>query len=269
MVKNQNQNKKDSNIEKMEPSKPTINPSKNIKHFQNSEKSSEKPYSPSQQSKNLVNNRPIETKIEKEIVLNPDTAFLHNFEKKNSSRTHISSKEAQNTLHSHIIKKRSDQNIASVSKEKKVREKKIKHINNNNRSHQPQTTMVSNLNNASIEKKSNEGSEHSGRKLIISTKQTNNTLEYLIERFNQNRDPKLASYIAQSFYKKGNYEETVRWAILANSIDPSSEESWLLFAKAKVQLGQKQDAIKALRIYLNQYTSGKVKAYLHSLETGL
>jgi hypothetical protein len=105
--------------------------------------------------------------------------------------------------------------------------------------------------------------------LTISTKKTNNTLKYLIERFNTSRDPKLASYIAQSYYKKGEYKETIKWAIVANSIEPSSEENWILFAKAKVKLGKKRDAIKALRIFLNQYPSKKVKSYLQTLETGL
>ncbi|WP_457597202.1 CDC27 family protein [Hydrogenimonas sp.] len=111
-------------------------------------------------------------------------------------------------------------------------------------------------------------SEPSG-KLVISTKQTNNTLQYLIDKFNQTRDPKLATYIANSYYKKGAYKETIRWAIMANSLDPASEESWLLFAKAKTKLGQREDAISALKIYLNQYPSKRVKAYLQSLETGL
>ncbi|WP_456401819.1 CDC27 family protein [Hydrogenimonas sp.] len=110
--------------------------------------------------------------------------------------------------------------------------------------------------------------ERGGSTLMIESSKANNTLEYLIKRFDEKRDPKLASYIAQSFYKKGKYEEAVRWSVMANSLDPSSEETWLIFARAKVRLGEKEDAIKALRTYLNQYTSRNVKSFLQSLESG-
>ncbi len=104
------------------------------------------------------------------------------------------------------------------------------------------------------------------KSLIIHTHKTNNTLNTLIQRFNQSKDPKLATYIAQSFYQKGNYKEAVRWSIIANSIDPGNETSWLLFAKAKVALRQKEDAVNALRTYLNQYSSKKIRAYLEMIE---
>ena len=102
--------------------------------------------------------------------------------------------------------------------------------------------------------------------LVITSKKTNNTLSTLIHRFNQTKDPKLATYIAQSFYKKGNYNETIRWSIIANSIEPGNETSWLLFAKAKMALKQKEDAVNALRTYLNQYSSKKIRAYLELIE---
>ncbi len=107
--------------------------------------------------------------------------------------------------------------------------------------------------------------EHSS--LVLTTTKTNNTLEYLIKRFNEKRDPKLASYISRSYYKKGKYKEALKWSIEANSLDPSNEESWILFAKANVKLGNKEDAIQALKVYLNQYSSRNVKSLLNSLES--
>lgn len=101
---------------------------------------------------------------------------------------------------------------------------------------------------------------------VVSTK-TNRTLEHIIDRFNQTRDPKLALYVAQSFYKKREYKKAVRWSIVANSIEPSNEASWILYAKAKVKLGHRNEAIKALKIYLNQYVSRKVQTYLEYLES--
>ncbi|BBG65683.1 transformation system protein [Hydrogenimonas sp.] len=102
---------------------------------------------------------------------------------------------------------------------------------------------------------------------IVATK-VNNTLKHLIAKFNRTNDPKLASYIAQSYYKKGDYKEALKWSVTANSLDPSSEETWLVYARSKVKLGRKEEAIKALRIYLNQYNSRRAKSYLKSLESG-
>ncbi len=116
-----------------------------------------------------------------------------------------------------------------------------------------------------VKKKNSENTGGSGLQ-ILSTK-TNNTLQLLIKRFNRNNDPKLASYIAQSYYKKGDYKEAVKWSVAANSLDPSGEESWLIFARAKVKLGKRDEAVKALRVYLNQYSSRKVRSYLRRLES--
>ena len=193
-------------------------------------------------------------KEEKEIFLAPDTAFLSSFAERRPSVQRPVREEIIRTRSTPSSKTGNRQASGTFSKKQKRQQTKPS---------EERPTQTARIAPERMEKEKDSG------KLLISTKQTNNTLEYLIERFNQTRDPKLASYIAQSFYKKGNYKETVRWAILANSIDPSAEESWMLFAKAKVKLGQRQDAIKALRIYLNQYSSRKVKSYLQSLEDGL
>jgi len=105
------------------------------------------------------------------------------------------------------------------------------------------------------------------KSIIISTKKTNKTLEYLINRFHETRDPQLALYIAQSFFRKKAYQECIRWSVMANSINPSNEVSWILFAKAKTALGQKEEAIKALKIYLHQYPSHDAETFLKVLES--
>ncbi|WP_456382374.1 CDC27 family protein [Hydrogenimonas sp.] len=196
---------------------------------------------------------------EKSVVLNPDTEFLNNLqtEKETVSETAEHRKTKEEPVKEEVIAvtKELPEKEKPTERTAPVQEKPVK---------LPVKTGDTTV---AIEKKEENGSSTSS--LLIQTKQTNNTLEYLIERFNQNRDPKLAAYIAQSFYKKGLYKETVKWSIVANSLEPSSEESWILFAKAKVKLGQREDAIQALRIFLNQYSSRKVKSYLESLESGL
>ncbi|WP_201353100.1 CDC27 family protein [Hydrogenimonas urashimensis] len=184
---------------------------------------------------------------EASVVLNPDTAFLSEFKASLKEEKPVSNTPVKQE----VIPVANETSRA----EKKTKKPRLEEI-------EPVPAKQTNAVSVQVEPKRKSS-------LLIQTKRTNNTLEYLIERFNQKRDPKLATYIAQSFYKKGNYNETVRWSIVANSLDPSSEESWLLFAQAKVKLGQKEDAINALRIYLNQYSSKKVKSYLQTLESGL
>ncbi|BDY11988.1 CDC27 family protein [Hydrogenimonas cancrithermarum] len=180
-----------------------------------------------------------ERKEKRAVLLNPDTAFLSSF-----------SRDADWDE----PKKR---RYARPVKEETI------HPSSNLEKREPKT-VVKLQNTAPIS-----GTSIAKSSLSIQTKTSNNTLDYLIKRFNVKRDPKLATYIAQSFYKKKNYNEAVKWSIMANSLEPSNEESWLLYARAKVKLGKKEDAINALRIYLNQYSSRKVKSYLHSLEHSL
>ncbi len=175
---------------------------------------------------------------EKSVVLNPDTDFLDSISStKSNNKPQKHAKAAESIKHERVSKKA-------------VPVKKSDDTQNGEKmaANEDENVKVSTLQ--------------------IKSSKTNNTLEYLIGRFNEKRDPKLASYIAQSYYKKGNYNEAARWSVIANSLDPSSEESWLTFARSKAKMGQKEDAIKALKVYLNQYSSKKVKSFLHSLEAG-
>lgn len=178
---------------------------------------------------------------ESSVTLNPDIDFLSTLsqEKKGRSDPGNSATEKGPVRH---------ETIASVATQK--------------RHEKPQAKKRSETSDYAQEDESAPSS------LVIQTSKANNTLDYLIKRFDEKRDPKLASYIAQSYYKKGRYEEAIKWSVMANSLDPSSEETWLIFARSKVRLGEKEDAIKALRAYLNQYSSKNVKTYLQSLESG-
>ncbi len=175
---------------------------------------------------------------ESEVTLNPDTDFLESLSTSDGNMRPAKEYAAIKPVKEEVVSK-------SINREKSSASKKSD----------------------DIQKETKKGPEKSGGSglQILSTK-TNNTLQLLIERFNRNNDPKLASYIAQSYYKKGNYKEAVRWSVTANSLDPAGEESWITFARAKVKLGERDEAIKALRVYLNQYSSRKVRSYLRRLE---
>ncbi len=178
--------------------------------------------------------------VESEVTLNPDTAFMESLldDMKDSS----TAKEYRAVI---PVK---EEIVASSTTERKKSPVSKK----------SDDTEIENTEKADRSK---------GSGLQIQSTKTNNTLQLLIERFSRSNDPKLASYIAQSYYKKGNYKKAVKWSVTANSLDPSGEESWITFARAKVKLGKRDEAIKALRVYLNQYSSRKVRSYLRRLES--
>ena len=194
---------------------------------------------PLQQPKPVTSAQNSVQKKESSVTLNPDTDFLESFS---------DTKESSDTKQKYAVKSIVKHETIAAPPQKSKNSLAKKREEKDEESYKAQENI-----------------QTSG--LTISSSKQNNTLEYLIKRFNERRDPKLASYIAQSFYKKGKYKEAVKWSVMANSLDPSGEETWLVFARAKVQLGQKEDAIKALKVYLNQYNSRNVKSFLNSLES--
>ncbi|WP_353662486.1 hypothetical protein [Hydrogenimonas sp. SS33] len=198
----------------------------------------------------------------KEIVLAPDTSFL---EKLSEEPRKMRYSRPATPIHHEVIAPAKPQRQTSD-----LRSDRASHFSSSKRPTEQNPPKLRKRDDASaIDIVKSEAPEKGDGEITISTKKTNHTLEYLVKRFNQNRDPKLAAYIAQSFFNKKNYREAIRWSIIANSLEPSNENSWLLYAKAKVKLGQRGEAVRALKIYLNQYPSRKVKAYLETLESGL
>ena len=63
----------------------------------------------------------------------------------------------------------------------------------------------------------------------------------LKENFNKSKNPEIALKIARKCYQDKRYIDTIKWALSANNLDSSIEESWVMFAKAKYMLKQKDD----------------------------
>ncbi|WP_333804120.1 hypothetical protein [Sulfurospirillum sp.] len=85
-----------------------------------------------------------------------------------------------------------------------------------------------------------------------------NSIKYLKERFDKSHNIIFALMLADEYYIAKNYQESNKWAIIANTIDADNEKSWILFAKSKVKLGRKEDAISALEAYLKNNKANKV-----------
>ncbi len=103
------------------------------------------------------------------------------------------------------------------------------------------------------------------KKRIYITSSSVDSLTLLKKRFQASHNPTLSIALAKRLYKRKAYKKALKWALITNEIDNRNEESWILFAKAKVKLHQKKDAINALLAYLQIEDSSKVRAVLNDI----
>lgn len=95
-----------------------------------------------------------------------------------------------------------------------------------------------------------------------------NSIQYLKEKFEKTNNIIFALMLAEEFYSTKNYVESSKWALIANHLDADSEKSWLWFAKSKLKLGQKEDAIVALKAYLKTNKSKAAQTLLNQISLG-
>ncbi len=105
------------------------------------------------------------------------------------------------------------------------------------------------------------------KKIKIVSKQIN-TLTFLKKKFEATKEIKYALMVASYYYEKKDYKNALKWAIKANEIDSSNEESWIIFAKSKLKLGRKKEAINALKLYLKNRNSQNVLNVLQQIKRG-
>jgi len=95
-----------------------------------------------------------------------------------------------------------------------------------------------------------------------------NSLQYLKEKFEKTNNIIFALMLAEEFYNNKNYVESNKWALVANHLDSDNEKSWIWFAKSKLKLGQKEDAIVALKAYLKTNKSKVAQTLLNQISMG-
>ena len=110
--------------------------------------------------------------------------------------------------------------------------------------------------------------KHHKAKIIISSKKIDK-LKYFKEQYSKSPKALYAILIAKEYYKNRLYNKSLKWAIIANSLDSSNEESWIIFAKSKVRLDQKNDAINALQAFLKVNSSRKIEILLSNIKNGV
>lgn len=95
-----------------------------------------------------------------------------------------------------------------------------------------------------------------------------NSIQYLKEKFEKTHNITFALMLAEEYYTMKNYSECNKWALMANNVDPDSEKSWVWFAKSKVKLGHKEDAVLALQAYLKNNKSKAAQSLLNQISVG-
>ena len=91
------------------------------------------------------------------------------------------------------------------------------------------------------------------------------SLKSLRKKFYSTNDVKYAFAIAERFLQMKKYDKALKWSLIANELAPESARSWILFAKTKLKMGKKQDAINILQAYLKTYDSRKVSRFLKKI----
>ncbi|MDY0120358.1 MAG: hypothetical protein RBR54_00300 [Sulfurimonas sp.] len=97
---------------------------------------------------------------------------------------------------------------------------------------------------------------------------TQDDIQHVLKRFKQNNNPALSLFVAQKYYDLGDYHNSYNYALITNEINNNIEESWIIFTKSLVKLGQKDMAIKTLKQYLEYSSSDKASRLLDEIVSG-
>ena len=95
-----------------------------------------------------------------------------------------------------------------------------------------------------------------------------NSIQYLKDKFDTTHSITFALMLAEEYYKAKNYNESNKWALIANNTDSENEKSWIWFAKSKIKLGHKEDAVLALKAYLKNNRSPAAQSLLNQINVG-
>ncbi len=85
--------------------------------------------------------------------------------------------------------------------------------------------------------------------------------------FLKTNDYKIALKLSRLFYTSKRYKKALKWSMIANELNKKDDSSWILFAKAKLKLGDKKVAKMALKSYQRVYNSKKVTKLLSRISS--
>jgi len=95
-----------------------------------------------------------------------------------------------------------------------------------------------------------------------------NNIQDIIKRFKRTNDPILGLFLARRYYHLKKYNLAYNYALLTNQLDSKNEQSWIIFAKSLVKLGQTSMAIQILKSYIKNSHSNNAKVLLENILSG-
>lgn len=93
-------------------------------------------------------------------------------------------------------------------------------------------------------------------------------LKDIIKRFRRTNSPVLGLFLARTYYHLKKYNLAYNYALLTNQLDNNNEQSWMIFAKSLVKLGQKKMAIQTLKSYIKMSHSNNAAVLLEDIQSG-
>ncbi len=69
------------------------------------------------------------------------------------------------------------------------------------------------------------------------------------------------------YFEKSKFEKAINWSKKANHYKPSSFEPWLIYAKAKIKQGKKEEAVKAVETFLSYFSSPEAEKFLYKIKS--
>ena len=94
------------------------------------------------------------------------------------------------------------------------------------------------------------------------------TIDHLKNKFYATSSITFALMLAEEYYNVKDYTNSLQWALTANDIDAENTKSWYWFARSKVKLNQKKDAVRALKAFLTNNNSRILSTLLNKIEFG-
>lgn len=99
------------------------------------------------------------------------------------------------------------------------------------------------------------------KKLSLHVKEVKSE-DALLERFKVAGDFDSALALAKLYFQKNRFEKSIHWSKKASKLNSGDKTAWLVYAKSKKALNKTEDAIKALQLYLEYFSSDEVTKLL-------
>lgn len=234
-------------------------------------------YMPLSDQKGIIPNVPIENKINtvsksqtEVIVQQKPVDELHqapielNIADNTQEQMRVETKEEKSVLvlkpSLHFMDNIADGLPAFIEEEMPLQEPITSSVQNNNTS-----TILDDEEDSDSTDSSEDVNEN---RLNITSNKSDSDLKDVIRRFKKNKNPALSLFIAKRYYAAGEYQKSYNYALMTNEIDKNIEESWIIFSKSLVKLGQHELAMNTLKSYLKTNKSTAADVLLRKIESG-